>query len=59
MDDVTYQRREQERSKRLLEFVKGEIRELHVEARFEFAIGLLDYLSPEVNELSRKAKKGK
>lgn len=53
MNKEDFIKRERERARRLLEFVKGEIREMHVEARMEFTVELFNYLRPELEELIR------
>ena len=51
-----YIERENERAKRLLEFVKGELRAMYVESRFRFTIDVFNYLMPELEELKRKGE---
>jgi hypothetical protein len=45
--------REMERKDRLLEFVKGELRNMYVGARLKFTSDLFVYLSPEITELAK------
>lgn len=40
-----------ERADRLLEYVKGEIRNMRIDARMEFVAKLFDYCTPEVKAL--------
>ena len=54
MTDEKFVEREGERALRLLAFVKDELRNMHVEARFSFTLKLFDYLTPEIKELVRK-----
>jgi len=56
MDTETYKQREDERMARLLEFVKGEVRNTYVGARLQFTIDLFTYLAPEVRELVRSGR---
>lgn len=42
-----------DRAQRLLEFVKGEIRDMFVDARMQFTVDLFNYLEPELKELSK------
>jgi hypothetical protein len=53
VEDDVFIGREVERAKRLLEFVKGELREMYVGARFLFAAEVMKYLAPETTELQK------
>jgi hypothetical protein len=53
MNDDVFIGREVERAKRLLEFVKGEVQEMYVGARFLFAAEMMKYLTPEITELQK------
>lgn len=48
-----YVTRENERATRLLEYVKGELRNMYVGSRMKFTCSLFNYLMPEVQELVR------
>lgn len=56
MKDEQYISREFERAGRLREFVKGELRSMYVEARFQFTIDLFNYLKPEIESLLKDKK---
>lgn len=56
MADDARRQRDMEFQKRLLEFVKGELRELWVEARIQFTIDIMRYLQPEIQEVMRHGK---
>ncbi len=51
VDNKTFVEREKERARRLSEFVKGELRNMYVEARFDFTVDLFNYLLPEIRSL--------
>ncbi len=54
MTDDRFREQELARASRLLEFIKGELREMWVGARLDFVAGLLVYLKPELDEVRRR-----
>ncbi len=56
MNDEKYKEKERERSRRLFEFVKDEIRNMWVDARFDFTEKILLHLKPEIDEMARKSE---
>jgi hypothetical protein len=54
VEDDVYIGREVERAKRLLEYVKGEVREMYVGARFLFTAEIMKYLAPEITGLQKR-----
>ena len=56
MTDEQFMEREMGRAVRLLKFVKEELREMWVDARFQFVLDLLNYLTPEVEEMVRQGQ---
>jgi hypothetical protein len=45
-----------ERARRLLEYVKGELRNMYVGCRMDFTVDLFVYLQPELKELLREKR---
>ena len=51
MDQDKFIEMEKERAKRLVAFVKGELLNMYVDARFDFTADLCVYLTPEIELL--------
>ena len=45
-----------ERAARLLEYLKGEVRDMRIDVRMQFVVDLFLYLKPEVEVLVRQGR---